>query len=66
MTATSNMCGTRDVEVVISISLNNMFVCVCVCVCVVSSEFSLDGNYMWDAGCNKSNQHQPELHVCVW
>ena len=21
---------------------------------------------LWDAGCNNSDQHQPELHVCVY
>ena len=40
--------------------------CVCVCVCVVSGEFSLDGKYVWDAGCNNSDQHQFEVRVCVF
>ena len=37
----------------------------CVCLFVVSGEFSLDGKYVWDAGCSKSDQHQFEVHVCV-
>ena len=31
----------------------------------MSGEFSLDVKYVWDAGCNKSDQHQLELHICV-
>ena len=56
--------GMRGVIIVISISLNYVFVFLCVF--VVSGDFSLDGKYVWDAGCNNSDQHQPELHVCVY
>ena len=56
-----SMYRMRGVINVISISLRYM----CVCVCVVSGEFSLDGKYVWDAGCHNSDQHQLELHGCV-
>ena len=54
-----SMYEMRGVVKVISISLRYM----CVCVCMVSGEFSLDGKYVWDAGCNDNGQQQRKTNM---